>query len=407
MKNLKKNEWRVIRSILSLKNATRILIANETKLSLVKISSVLNILETNKYIMKTGKTKSKSGRPSFIYKVLPELGYVIGASIKPGSLRIVVIDCSKELIMDKKFDLKLFSDPFTHVQSIVNQVSRELKRVISDYLPRRDATIAIGLALPGMVDTDRNIWLQGMQMTGISQVNLVQELQNQFNIPIFIEDVARTLAYLEKVRFSDQGIDNFVLLYLDLGVGTGIIINNEIYRGYHGVAGEIGHVGHANNNYRCSCNNVGCLETVVSAPGILRIFRERLKEGVRSTLQKFNHDGAGDMTLEDILSAARKSDRVAMNTLFEIGEFLGEACATLIKLFNPQRIVISGYVAIFKDFFQEPIQKIINQQVMEEMLSDFAISFSNYAFNQEAYGAALFALDQYLVNRLNNSKMKK
>jgi predicted NBD/HSP70 family sugar kinase len=400
MKTFKKNELRVIRSILSLKNATRTLIANKTRLSLVKISSILNNLESNHYIMKKGKTKSKSGRPSFIYQVRPELGYSIGVSIKPDSLRIVAINCSKELILDKNLELKLFSDPSSHVQSIADQVSLELKRVISDSLPHVDTIIAIGLALPGMVDTDRNIWLQGMQMTGISQVNLVQELQNQFYIPIFIEDVARTLAYLEKIRFSDQGIDNFILLYLDIGVGTGIIINNEIYRGYHGIAGEIGHVGHASNNYRCSCNNIGCLETVVSTPGILRIFRERLKEGVRSNLQKFNHEGVDDMTIEDILSAARKSDRVAITTLFEIGQFLGEGCATLIKLFNPQRIIISGYVAIFKDYFREPIQKVIDQQVMEEMLSDFDISFAEYSFNHEAYGAALFALDQYLIDRL-------
>ncbi len=401
MRSFSKSEIRIIKSIFSLENPTRTAIARETRLSLVKISSILNILENKRCIRKAGKTKTKGGRPSYIFQLQPEIGCSIGVLLELESFRIVVIDFSKTLIYDEVFALKLSSDQDSHIRNIVDQVSAKLDKVIGASFSEKKSIISIGLALPGMVDTQRKIWLQGLQLTGITHVHIATELQNRFKIPIFIEDNARALTYIEKLKGFGKGINNFVLIYLGLGMGTGIVIDNKIYRGFHGIAGEIGHIIHADNTYRCSCNNVGCLETVVSAPGILRVFKDRLNEGVISTLQKCNTQGGDYLTIEKILAAALEGDRLAQSTLFETGRFLGEACSILIKLFNPQRLIISGYVSIFKDFFREPVHQVINQRVIPEMLTDFEILFTEYSSNQEACGAALLALDNLLTESLN------
>lgn len=406
MKRIKESELRVIRAIFSQKNATRIAIAQESRLSLVKVSSILNILEQEGYISKKGKIKSKSGRPSYIYKLRSELGCSIGISVKPDYIRFLAIDFAKELIKERRIKLKLETDPTTHIRSIVDQLSKELEHFFEMIAVNRENIFAIGIALPGMVDTRRRIWLQGLQMTGITHVNIAEELQQKFNIPIFIEDVARALAYQEKVLGYGQNTNNFILLYLDVGMGTGIVIDGKIYRGYHGIAGEIGHLAQTNTSYRCSCNNVGCLETVLSTPGILRIFKERLAEGVISILQRYNSKGNEPLSLKHILSAAEEGDRLAQTTLFEIGQYLGNACATLIKLFNPQRIIISGYVSILKNFLKEPMYQAIHRQVINEMLQDFDICYAEYSFNQEANGAALIAIDHFLENRLTNAPSK-
>jgi glucokinase len=193
------------------------------------------------------------------------------------------------------------------------------------------------------------------------------------------------------------------MVYIGLGLGTGIVINGRIYRGYHGLAGEIGHVEHADNTYRCSCNSVGCLDTVVSTAGILRVFRDRLKEGVRSSLQKTTTESGSGLSLEEILAAAEAGDRLAQSTLEEIGVFLGDACATLIKLFNPQRLIISGPGSIFKEYFDDPVQQVIRQRVLPEMLEDYQTVFADYRANHEAKGAALLALKRYL-NCLNGCR---
>jgi len=180
------------------------------------------------------------------------------------------------------------------------------------------------------------------------------------------------------------------------------VIDRKLYRGFHGLAGEIGHIQHPDINYRCHCNNIGCLETMVSAPGILHAFRDRLEAGVISSLQGLRLEGRDSLSLEKILAAARQGDRLAQSTLAEIGGFLGNACATLIKLYNPQRLIISGYGSIFRDYFNDPVHQAITQYVLPDMLVDYKTVFTDYESHHEAFGVALLAMNHFLTRRLHD-----
>lgn len=395
MKRLSRDEIRAARAIFSLQHPTRSSIARQTRLSLVKISSILGELEKKEYIEKVGKTKTTGGRPAYIFQLKPTIGVSIGVSIAPDCFEILGIDGSKSVGIEEKHPLALPADPEKHVDSIVEQVASVLKKKIARQ-PDGQPVVSIGIALPGMVDSRRGIWLLGLQVTGITHINLAGMFEEQLQVPVYIEDVSRTLTVLEMYRNRGKRIRDFVLVYIGLGLGTGIVINGRIYRGFHGLAGEIGHIEHADNTYRCSCNSVGCLETVVSTAGILRVFQDRLKEGVRSSLQKTTIENGPGLSLEEILAAADGGDRVAQSTLGEIGVFLGDACATLIKLFNPQALIISGPGSIFKEYFRDPLQQVIQQRVLPEMLEDYQTVFADYRANHEARGAALLAMKCYL-----------
>ncbi len=395
MKQLSRDEIRAARAIFSLQHPTRSSIARQTRLSLVKISSILGELEKKEYIEKVGKTKTTGGRPAYIFQLKPTIGVSIGVSIAPDCFEILGIDGSKSVGIEERHPLALPADPEKHVDSIVKQVASVLKKKIARQ-PDGQPVVSIGIALPGMVDSRRGIWLLGLQVTGITHINLAGMFEEQLQVPVYIEDVSRTLTVLEMYRNRGKRIRDFVLVYIGLGLGTGIVINGRIYRGFHGLAGEIGHIEHADNTYRCSCNSVGCLETVVSTAGILRVFQDRLKEGVRSSLQKTTIENGPGLSLEEILAAADGGDRVAQSTLGEIGVFLGDACATLIKLFNPQALIISGPGSIFKEYFRDPLQQVIQQRVLPEMLEDYQTVFADYRANHEARGAALLAMKCYL-----------
>lgn len=395
MKRLSRDEIRAARAIFSLQHPTRSSIARQTRLSLVKISSILGELEKKEYIEKVGKTKTTGGRPAYIFQLKPTIGVSIGVSIAPDCFEILGIDGSKSVGIEERHPLALPADPEKHVDSIVEQVASVLKKKIARQ-PDGQPVVSIGIALPGMVDSRRGIWLLGLQVTGITHINLAGMFEEQLQVPVYIEDVSRTLTVLEMYRNRGKKIRDFVLVYIGLGLGTGIVINGRIYRGFHGLAGEIGHIEHADNTYRCSCNSVGCLETVVSTAGILRVFQDRLKEGVRSSLQKTTIENGPGLSLEEILAAADGGDRVAQSTLGEIGVFLGDACATLIKLFNPQALIISGPGSIFKEYFRDPLQQVIQQRVLPEMLEDYQTVFADYRANHEARGAALLAMKCYL-----------
>jgi N-acetylglucosamine repressor len=386
-------ELRLLNAMVVLHRPTRTALVEKTGFSLARISSLLTALERSGTVRKSGKTESKGGRPSSIFELHPDLGYTVGVAIHLKRLNIVMIDAREQIVYERDAPLDLSSDPTSHFDGIVEAVSREVHHVLEESIAQR-RVLGVGLAVPGLLDTRRGLWLQGLQLTGINHVNPARELEKRLGLPVFQEDITRSLACYEMLRGQGRGTSDFILMHIDMGLGTALVLNGEIYRGIHGVAGEFGHIPHPNSQYRCSCNNIGCLETIVSTPGILRMFQERLQEGVRSTLQYYADEG-NRLTLEAIRDAARDGDRFARTTLDEIGHFIGDACAILIKLLNPGRIIISGPVCIFRDFLNDAIYQVLTRQVFQEMLEDFKLSFADYRSNQEAYGVALFALESY------------
>ena len=273
----------------------------------------------------------------------------------------------------------------------MENITEKLNTLITNQLGKKPP-LAIGFGLPGMVNAKNGIWLRGLQLSGISNVPVKDIFTERFNLPIFVDDISRSITYREMYVGKGIDISDFILLYVGIGLGAGVVIGSKVFNGFHGLGGEIGHIQHINNKYRCSCGSVGCLETVVSEPGILHVFQERLHEGVVSYLQKYTYKNVKALTLEHILTAAENNDHMTLTTLREIGEFLGDTCAILIKLFDPQKIIVSGYGAHFVKYFKEPAKHVIQQRVLPEMLADFELLFSDYSPNQEAIGAAFFAL---------------
>lgn len=394
-----KNEVKVLRAVFAGDPVTRTTIARQARLSLVKVSSVLSGLTRKGYLRRSGKTRTRGGRPSFLYGLQPGLGCTVGVSVALESLQLVTLDAAKAVVARREYPLELPTSPDEHVASLVDQLSSALGETIAA-LPGGRPPLAIGLALPGMVDSARGVWLLGLQLTGVTHIQIARQFSEGFGVPVFIEDEARSLAFLAMHTSEARRARNFVLVYLGLGLGTGVVINRRLYCGHHGLAGEIGHVEQPGNSYRCSCGSVGCLETLLSTGGILRLFRDRLQEGVISVLQRHSLEGAAPLSLEAILAAARSGDRLALATLGEIGGSLGEACSILIKLFNPERLIISGAGSLFGEFWAEPLQQLISQRVLPEMLAGFRTLFAAYEPHHEAQGAALLAMDQYLGARL-------
>jgi len=393
-----RSEARALRAIFFQEDPTRRSIAEDTRLSLVKVSAVLNDLEGRGIVLKEGKTRTSGGRPSHIYALRSDLGYTLGLNIRLDQVRVVAMDCAKGLLFRSSSPLSLSPDPATHQEGIVTQVCATIDHAM-EAMGGPERLLGIGLALPGMVDTRRGVWLLGLQLTGITHIDIADFLARRYGVPVMVEDVARSLAFRQMLLGEGRTLRNFVLLYLGLGMGTGVVVERKLYRGSHGLAGEIGHIEHPQNNYRCSCGNVGCLETVVSPAGILRVFRDRLADGVRSQLQSHVAPGAEPLSLDAIRAAAAAGDRLALSTLAEIGGFLGDACAMLIKLFNPQALILSGDVTVFAEFLRDPVERVIVRHVLPEMLTDYRTHFAVYGPEDEAHGAALLGV-AHLFDRL-------
>jgi predicted NBD/HSP70 family sugar kinase len=352
------------------------------------VSSALAKLVERGWVIAAGKTKGKNGRPSVTYQVAPSLGYSVGISIGTEQSHLVAIDARGEISYAREFTLALSSVPGDHPHNILDQASLEARRFLQGEQMRGQHIFAIGIAVPGMVDTQRGIWLQGLQVEGIKEIEIRKAIESALGVPVMVEDTARCIAYLELLHKGKDAAGDLVVLYLGSGVGTGIILNGKPYRGNRGLAGEIGHLVVDPEGARCSCGNVGCLETVVSVPAILRRFRKRLSEGVLSSLQR---DDPQSLTLERVCEEAQAGDRLAQSIMFELGVFLGDACAKLIQLYNPRTLIVGGPAAQFGRLLEERVWQTIRHQVIPEMLVDLHIEFVPSQAGDEALGAALAA----------------
>ncbi len=394
-------ELKVLQSIFFLKTPTRAEIAAYTGTSAVSVTALLNRLQQKGLVERTGKTQNRSGRPSAIYGLASCVGYSIGVALDTCSFRISAVDPRFSVLWEGEFPLSLSSNPAEHLSDITRAVSTELKKAMSspDLLERRP--LAIGMSMPGMVDTERGVWLQGLQVSGITHIHLRTTMERSFGIPVVVESTARCLAFLTARRRWPEGAHDLVYLALGSGVGTAIIIGDEPYLGSHGLAGEAGHlVVEEVGGERCACGNIGCLETVASRPGIIRRFQRRLAEGVISSLQYLLVKGSS-LTLEAIREAALSGDRLARSTLFEIGAFLGDACSKIVTLYNPRVLVIGGQAALLGELLREPIWAAIRRSVLPEMLEDFSLDVAAPGPHDEALGAALLAERRFWKNALS------
>lgn len=391
---LTEHEKSVIRTVFSLPQPTRRSIAEGAEISLVVTTAAIKSLSEKGMLSRTPLPQTRSGRPEYTYHLSDNSLVTVGISVMPDAFHVVGMGLGKGLLIDTREELEIA--PATDSQAaFLDVVSSRVREIIARTPGLAERLVSVGMTLPGLVNSTEGIWLNGLQIPGIHQFDLGSYMESQFSVPYVVEDVSRALTLYESTVGLGVGVDHFVLLALGLGTGSGIVIDGRLYQGFNGLAGEIGHAVVVPNGYRDAAGMVGTLETVASVSGLYRLFRDRLREGVASSLQA----QSTALTLETIYAAACEGDRLTRGILFEVGGYVGEACTKLIKLLNPRSLVVSGPVSQFREFMEGSIRQTIELKVLPEMLVGFSLQFAEYRPNQEAQGMALLAMRRYLGGR--------
>jgi N-acetylglucosamine repressor len=382
-------DLKILQAIYFLPTPMRNEIARFAGRSPVSVTETLNRLLELGLVEKSGKSQGHSGRPSATYRLGDRVGYSVGVEVQASGFRLVAIDARHRILRELDRTLSLSRDPSYHLEDIVEQLSAELRGFMENDDLRDRRMLAIGIAPPGIVDTEMGIWLHGLQVSGITHVALRDMMETRFGVDVVIEDASRSLAYLAASSRRPEDARHLVYLFLGGGVGAGIMAGEEPYHGNHGMAGELGHLVVEEEGARCSCGNIGCLETVISSSSILGRFQRRLDEGVISSLQKHRDDHS--LSLELIRDAAAAGDRLAQTTLFELGTMLGEAVSKIIKLYNPRTLILGGPVGVLGEHLREPMWTKVRQRVIPEMLVDLTVEIAPSQPRDVAVGTALLA----------------
>ncbi len=363
----KVNESAVLELIRDRGPISRSELARLLHLSPPTITRIINPLVENGLIIEVDYGPSQKGRRPVLMELNHRASLIIGVYIHQNMVGALV-DLNGTI-------LERCTMPSLPGEEGVQQLIRliqELRRG-SDRLgvPVR----GIGVGAPAITLFQEGIvtWAPAL---GWRNLPLKRRLEAALEVPVFVENEVNLIALGESWRGAGRGTRNLVCISLGVGIGAGIIMNGQLYRGSHDAAGEVGYTIFGEGCLDQKFERFGCLESLAGSNGILERARQRLEQGEASTLSSLWEAGSGRLMVQEVLAAARNHDTLAKAVVEETVTYLSIAVANLACILDPQRIVISGDLAEFGDLFLAPIRSRLEGRVPvvpDMVLSDLGL----------------------------------
>jgi glucokinase len=231
----------------------------------------------------------------------------------------------------------------------------------------RGGVEAVGLGIPATIDHDKGLAVSAVNLP-IDNLPVRDLVAGRIGLPVFVDNDANLAALAEHLFGAAQGTRNAVVLTVGTGIGGGLILGGELYRGATGAGAELGHVVIAMDGPRCqgNCPNHGCVEAFASGTALGREGREAAAREPDSALGRLLADGA-EIDGRAVTEAALAGDEVAIATLALIGRRLGVALAGFANIFEPETIVIGGGVMAAGDLLLEPARRELEARALPPM----------------------------------------
>ncbi len=291
-------------------------------------------------------------------------------------LRAGLVDRSGTILSQLKRETPHGDDPFEVVTALTDAAEAlEMKNVSS-----------AAVMVPGTVNKDRTTVVQAPNLDSLDNFGLKKSLEERLKIPVLLENDANAAAVGEMWMGAARGARNVICITLGTGVGGGIILDGQLWRGTDGSAGEIGHATvDPFNGPRCRCGNNGCVEMYASATAIVRMTKERLVEFPGSSLH------GKDITANNVFLDGVAGDELALEVFKTVGDYLGAALANLINILGPEIIVIGGGVANGWSLFEPHLRNQIKHRAFPSLSSNVIIKPAECGDNAGMLGAAYLA----------------
>lgn len=363
-------------------------LSSHTNTSLPLITKMVNELIAENYIVETGYAPSTGGRRPLMYSLRPDIMYVVAVAMDQLFTKIVIMDMQKRHITElEKLELHLAKNP-----RALDTLSDKIEEHIHRSGIRKDKIAGIGIGMPGFVDAKRGINYSFLETNDISISNYISD---KIEIPVYIENDSSLIALAELSFGAARNKKSAMVVNLGWGIGLGLILNGELFRGYNGFAGEFSHIPLFSNNKLCSCGKSGCLETEASLLVVVEKAEEGMKNGRLTMLSKEQLTDNFEEASLAVITAAEKGDKFAVELLSEAGYNIGRGVAILIHLLNPETIILSGRGSSAGKIWKTPIQQALNEHCIPRLAINTQIEVSELGYNAELIGAAALVMDNY------------
>ena len=278
---------------------------------------------------------------------------------------------------------------------IVSDIVESLKHRLSLYGLTKDDFLGIGMGSPGAVDRTSKTVTGAFNLNWADTQEVGSVIEKEVGIPFFIDNDANVAALGERWVGAGANNPDVVFVTLGTGVGGGVIADGNLIHGVAGAGGEIGHmIVDPENGFMCTCGNKGCLETVASATGFVRVARQLAEQYEGSSAIKAAIDNGDTVTSKDIFIAAEDGDKFANSVVERVSRYLGLAAANISNILNPDSVVIGGGVSAAGEFLRSRVEKYFVTFAFPQVKKSTKIKIAELGNDAGIIGAASLANQQ-------------
>ncbi|MFD3353102.1 ROK family transcriptional regulator [Streptomyces fradiae] len=367
------NLERVVRAVRMAGSLTQAEIARTTGLSAATVSNIVRELKDGGTVEVT--PTSAGGRRARSVSLSGDAGIVIGVDFGHTHLRVAVGNLAHQVLAEESEPLDVdasSAEGFDRAEHLV-------KRLIETTGIGPGKVIGIGLGVPGPIDVSSGTLGSTSILPGWSGINPGQELSRRLGVPVYVDNDANLGALGELVWGAGRGVRDLAYIKVASGVGAGLVIDGQIYRGPGGTAGEIGHITLDESGPVCRCGNRGCLETFAAARYVLPLLQP-------------SH--GPDLTMERVVRLAREGDPGCRRVVADVGRHIGSGVANLCNLLNPSRVVLGGDLAEAGELVLAPIRESVSRYAIPSAARQLAVSPGALGGRAEVLGALALVLSE-------------
>ncbi|MFS1517926.1 ROK family glucokinase [Bacillus sp. SCS-151] len=310
--------------------------------------------------------------------------WYVGVDIGGTTVKLAFVDNEGNII--EKWEIA--TDISDNGEHIVNHIAQAIDNKLALLQKSRKDLIGIGVGAPGPVNTATGVVYVAGNL-GWENYSLKSHLEAITDLPVIVDNDANNAAAGEMWKGAGGGAEDLICVTLGTGVGGGIIANGELVHGINGAGGEIGHITSVlENGALCSCGKKGCIETIASATGIVRVAKEKLQQTtVPSKLRELSEQ-QGQISAKLVFDTAKEGDQLALEVIDYMAFHLGFVLASLANGLNPKKIIIGGGVSHAGAILVDKVTEQFNQFLFPRVAQGVSISLATLGNDAGVIGAA-------------------
>jgi predicted NBD/HSP70 family sugar kinase len=379
------NQFNILNTIRKSGMISRVEIAEITGLGRSTVTNITAHLIKEKMIFeKKTETSSSRGRRRVLLALNPDAAYVVGVKLSAFQISFAVTNMQADVMSSLIVPVRIGQRP---VEFIVDLIEEGIRHCVAKARLKIEKISGIGIGIPGFIDSKRGIaYWSPLYKQG--NTTLRELTQDRFKIQTYVENDANTVTLAQQWFGEGRGVDNFLMVTVEHGIGMGIVVNGQIYRGERGIGAEFGHLVIKPGDELCRCGKRGCIEAYAADYKILEAAIMACKAG------KWQCGDISSLTIEDVTSAALEGDPELKKIFKGSGEILGLGISGLIQIFNPKKIIIAGEGVRAGDLLFKPMRKMIKKHTTAEMYKTLKIVVQKWKDTDWARGAASLVLQE-------------